>query len=676
MEPVDIARLVSVSDPAVSPDGSTVSVTVGRIDLAANKGRSAVWLVPTTGGPARQLTAGQNDSRARWSPDGAHLAFVRHGDDGDGRATDTLLVLRLDGPGEPIPVATSPEAITDVDWAPDGERLAWCTRVPADGADQRDRDREPRRIEVLFTTLDDVGWTVDRRTQVFVGRLDGAEIPRQVTDGPFDHEGVRWSPDGRSLVVAAGRHPGWDIDQAVDLWQVDLEAGPDAEPDARFRRLTDGTRLWSRPAWSPDGSRVAALGGEVADGWRNTRPLVVDVATGAVVDAAPAIDRNFAPYPGSPTPVWIDDATLLVAREDRGHVGVLSVAADGTADPADVAVGPRVVTHFDARGDTIAVIAATATTLPELSVIEGGGEHVRTRFTEPFLRACPARPVERFAVPSPAGDGDVDAWFVQPAGWDDPGPDGGARSWPLLVAIHGGPATQYGERWFDEFQLWASAGFAVVGCNPHGSSGREEAWTRSLRSPLAKVDPGTGWGGIDADDVLAVLQATLARWPALDGGRVGVLGGSYGGYLTSWLLAKTDHFAAGCSERAVNNLLSEDWSCDFKGAFDVDLGVSHLDHPEEFLRMSPAMYARDITAPVLIIHSEDDLRCNIEQADALFVPLRRLGREVEYWRFPGEGHEMSRSGAPRHRIRRAELIIDFFRRHLGEAGAGHGPPTG
>jgi dipeptidyl aminopeptidase/acylaminoacyl peptidase len=230
--------------------------------------------------------------------------------------------------------------------------------------------------------------------------------------------------------------------------------------------------------------------------------------------------------------------------------------------------------------------------------------------------------------------------------------------------------TQYGDRWFDEFQLWASAGFAVVGCNPHGSSGREEAWARAIRSPLAPLDPGSGWGGVDADDVLAVRTATLERFPALDPARVGVLGGSYGGYLTSWLLARTDDFAAGCSERAVNNLLSADWSTDFKGGLAADLGIdgpslADAEVTAELLRMSPTTYVRDLTAPILVIHSEDDLRCAVEQADALFVPLRKLGRDVEYWRFPGESHELSRSGAPRHRIRRAELIVEFFRRRLG-----------
>jgi dipeptidyl aminopeptidase/acylaminoacyl peptidase len=162
-----------------------------------------------------------------------------------------------------------------------------------------------------------------------------------------------------------------------------------------------------------------------------------------------------------------------------------------------------------------------------------------------------------------------------------------------------------------------------------------------------------------------VLDAVLEREPALDRDRVGVLGGSYGGYLTSWLVGHSDRFAAACSERAVNNMESEEWSSDAGGWFRWELGVSHIEAPEVYRRISPVTYARDITTPLLIIHSENDLRCPVEQADALFVALRMLGREVEYWRFPEEGHELSRTGSPRHRVQRAELILDWFGRHLG-----------
>jgi dipeptidyl aminopeptidase/acylaminoacyl peptidase len=144
-----------------------------------------------------------------------------------------------------------------------------------------------------------------------------------------------------------------------------------------------------------------------------------------------------------------------------------------------------------------------------------------------------------------------------------------------------------------------------------------------------------------------------------------MLGGSYGGYMATWLAGTTTRFKAICSERAVNNLLSEEWSSDIATAFRADHGVSHLDDPELYLRMSPARFVREIQTPMLLLHAEDDLRCPINQAEELFVALRLLGKDVEFHRFPGESHELSRSGSPKHRIQRMELILEFYGRHLG-----------
>jgi dipeptidyl aminopeptidase/acylaminoacyl peptidase len=235
---------------------------------------------------------------------------------------------------------------------------------------------------------------------------------------------------------------------------------------------------------------------------------------------------------------------------------------------------------------------------------------------------------------------------------------------PLLLNIHGGPFTAYGEKFFDEFQFEVGAGFAVLYCNPRGSSGGTEAWGRAIRFPECDVDPGSAWGGVDYDDVMACLDEALRRYDFIDPDRLGVMGGSYGGYMTSWIIAHTDRFAAAISERSCNNLLSLEYASDVAGSFASYVGVHHVDDPEPYLRQSPITYVRDMTTPLLILHSENDLRCPIGQAEELFVALRLLGRTPEFVRFPGESHELSRSGAPRHRVERAEIVVDFMRRHL------------
>jgi dipeptidyl aminopeptidase/acylaminoacyl peptidase len=256
-----------------------------------------------------------------------------------------------------------------------------------------------------------------------------------------------------------------------------------------------------------------------------------------------------------------------------------------------------------------------------------------------------------------ASDGgtDLDAWLLTPAELDP------ARSYPMLVNVHGGPFTQYGNRFFDEVQMQARAGYVVLWCNPRGSSGREESFGRAIcGQPLG----GTGWGSVDYDDVMAVVDAALEKAPYVDQERLGILGGSYGGYMTSWVVGHTDRFAAACSERAANNLLSLESTSDAAGAFRTEVGKSHLDAPELYLAMSPLTYVRNIITPLLILHSESDLRCPIEQAEQLFVAMRLLEKDVEFVRFPAESHELSRSGSPAHRRQRIEIILEFFDKHL------------
>jgi dipeptidyl aminopeptidase/acylaminoacyl peptidase len=197
--------------------------------------------------------------------------------------------------------------------------------------------------------------------------------------------------------------------------------------------------------------------------------------------------------------------------------------------------------------------------------------------------------------------------------------------------------------------------------NPRGSSGREESWGQAILGVRHHTKPGSGWGGLDVDDVLAVLDHTLATYTFCDADRVGMLGGSYGGFMATWLAARHgERFKAICSERAVNNMLSEEWSSDIGSIFRTEVGPNHLADPAAYEAFSPVRWVRDIEVPMLLIHSENDLRCPINQAEELFMALRLLGKEVVFYRFPGEGHELTRSGSPVHRVQRAEIILDWF----------------
>ena len=366
-------------------------------------------------------------------------------------------------------------------------------------------------------------------------------------------------------------------------------------------------------------------------------------------------------------PIWDGDG-LLTLVEDRGNVHLRRVPVHEHGEAAeDVWLGgERCVTGVDRAGGTLAFTASTPGTLPELYTVVDGQEQQLTNLGDAFLTDVPPRPYERFTVAS-TGGAEVDAWMVAPPDLDP------AKRYPALLMIHGGPFSQYGNRFFDEAQLYARAGYVVLFSNPRGSSGRETSWGRAIAGPKAGVEPGTGWGSVDYEDLMAVVDDALTRYPYIDGERLGVLGGSYGGYMTSWIVGHTDRFKAACSERAVNNIVSLEYASDVATAFRTMFGVSHIEDPTEYLSRSPISYVQRITTPLLIIHSENDLRCPIEQAEQLFVAMRLLGKEVELVRFPAEDHELSRSGSPVHRVQRAEIILEFFGQHL-QGTTADGPP--
>ncbi|QYG94834.1 S9 family peptidase [Iamia sp. SCSIO 61187] len=680
MLPDDIGHMVEVGAPAVSPDGRLVAWTVRRTDLDANRYRSAVWLAPTDGSrPPRQVTAGTDgDGEPTWSPDGTLLAFTSGREkDGDEKRS-TLHLLPVDGPGEVVTLTSQPESISQLRWSPDGTRIAFACRQRTARYDEGEDDaaRPPREVTRLLSMLDGEGWIVDRPTRIWVVPVDGSApatvvtgaAPTGVDDGigdaeQGDHGNPEWSPDSTRLAFSGGLTRDFDLDQRAGVYVAEVGSGIPAELPTTTP-VVGGPVSYSALAWEPDGRRIAALEERLLHEPWNTRLAVIDVDSGEVTFPAEALDRTHAPYPGARPPVW-DGDDLVFGAEDRGAAPIFRVPARGGEPTVVAGATGCVIAAWDLAGGTLAVTRTDPETLPEVVVLDPAGEATGaserriSHHTEAFHARCPAHPTERFTVPSPAG-GDIDVWLVTPRDLDR---SAGERH-PVLLSIHGGPTTQYGERWFDEFQMWASAGFCVVFANPHGSTGRDTTWLRNIRSPRAAVDPGEGWGGDDHRDLIAALDGALERFPFLDPDRMGVLGGSYGGYMTTWIIGHTDRFAAACSERAVNDMLTLETTSDAMGLFGAMLGVDHLDDPDEFRRMSPITHVRDITTPVLILHSDEDWRCPVEQADKLYLALRKLGREVRYHRFPGEGHELSRSGSPKHRVQRARLIIDWFGQHL------------
>jgi dipeptidyl aminopeptidase/acylaminoacyl peptidase len=659
MQPNDIGALHQVEGLRVSPDGSTVAYAVSDVDMEGNRYRRRIFVAGVTGRPGpRQFTAGPGDRMPRWSPDGAYLAFVADHEEGPAE----LCVLPVQRGGERVVVATLAEGPSELEWSPDGTRLGLVARDPDParygevGEQKKPKDMSARRVTRLFSRLNGEGFVVDRPQRVMVVPADGSSPLLRLTAGPFQASGLSWSPDGTAIAFSSARHDTWDLDLAVDLFTVasDGSSGPE--------RLTDTFAAYSSPSWSPDGTRIAYLIDPTPlDAPRNERVGVLELAGRTRLDVTGDLDRNCHPYGSSRPPVWRGDR-LLCQVENSGNVHLYSFSADGRGKPDPVVEGSRWVSAFDVGGTTLAFAVTTPTTVNELVVrsladpSSAAGERRVTDLSSALGHLRLAEPAE-FVARSADGS-EVPCWAVPPTGAVT-----GTR-YPTLLNVHGGPFTSYGNRLFDEFQLQAGAGFGVLYCNPRGSSGYPEAWGRAIRWPGCETDPGSGWGGVDYDDVMACVDEGVRRFDWVDPERLGVLGGSYGGYMASWIVGHTDRFKAACSERACNDLLTLEYDSDIATAFRAYIGRNHLDDPDAYLSRSPISYVRDMTTPVLILHSEDDLRCPISQAEELFVALRLLGRDPVFVRFPGESHELSRSGAPRHRVERMEIIIDWFRQHL------------
>ena len=637
MRPEDVYELRWADDPRIAPDGRSAAYVSWRLDREANDYAAAIWLLALDGsGELRRLTRGQKqDVGPRWSPDGASLAFVSNRD----TEAKQLYVLPAAG-GEPLRLTELDEDVGEVVWSPDGTRLAFSSRVRDKAYEEKDdRKRGPRRFERLQYKLDDEGWIGDRRRHLFVVAADGSEEPKQLTDGDFEDAAPSWSPDGRRIAFVSARHEHWDTDLVRDVFVVDADGG---EPE----QVTGGDSRYEAPVWSADGSAIACR--HTPDDFdypHHGQIALLDAATGERRVLTASLDRNCAPYPEIREPVWDGDSLLFVV-EDSGYNLLYRVVADGSSEPEPVLGREVWVTAFDCVGGEIVHGAGTPTSLPEIY----SGERRLTEVGPSWEAAEP----ERFTATSPDGS-EVEAWIMRPLGFE-PG-----QRYPLLLNVHGGPFAQYGNRFFDEFQIYAAAGYAVLYSNPRGSSGYSEDWGRAIRGPAAG---GPGWGTRDYEDVMAVMDEALERFDFIDPDRLGVLGGSYGGFMTSWIVSHTDRFKAACSERSVNNFVLEGGSSDIGWAFKGIVGAYWFEAPEVYMQISPSTYAADITTPLLVLHSEHDLRCPLGHGEDMFAILRVLKRDVELVIFPAEGHNLSRTGSPAHRVMRFETILDWFERKL------------
>ena len=640
MTPEQLASFRSPSDPRLHPDGTRIAFTVSRMDLEEDRYERRIWLWDGTA--ARPFTQGPSDFRPRWSPDGTRLAFLRASGENDD--PPQVAVMAADG-GEAAVVTDFALGAREAEWSPDGDRLAvigkeWVGEWADLDADER--KTHPRRITGPLQKADNAGWVHDRRTNVYLVDPDGESDPVALTDGDVRDSWVVWRPDGSAVGFMSARHERAYFEPVAQAWEVPVGGG-DAVAISPIG-------FWAWLNYDRDGDAYV-IG--IPEKWGYPASLgLYRTAADGVERLADDLDRSFGvgfpPVPGAPQ--WSPDGSGLAIVEDRGAVKVIRVDKDGSWE--EVAAGNRVIGGLSSSADgTAFAFTATTTTDPgELWWWEDGQETRLTDLNAGFADVAALEEPEHFTVDR---DGiDVDVWVYLPPG------DGKI---PTLLNIHGGPASQYGWGFFDEFQVYAGAGYGVVACNPRGSSGRGTDFVRTPIERWVEDRPP------DLEDILAALDAALARFDRLDRDRQGIMGGSYGGFMTARILAvEVDRFRSAVPERGLYSFTS------FAGTSDIGFSfprtyLGQWDYEKDWERLwdaSPLSRAHLIETPCLIIHSENDFRCPIEQAEQLYAVLVDRGVEVEFLRFPGESHELSRSGTPSLRKARFEAILDWHGRHL------------
>ena len=658
----DLLDFVWAADPQISPDGSAIAFVRVVADRRGDAYASSIWIAPVGGGAPRPMTTGTRDTTPRWSADGERLAFLRPADTG-GRQVPQVFVLEMSG-GEPAPLTRMAEGVTTFAWAPDGRRLAVSANVSrAAGAmpePGRPRPSQARIITRATFRADGTGFLDGRRRgRVFVVEVGVPGRPgpgRPLGQNRIDDQDPVWSPDGtRVLFTAQTTEEPDHAPPKVVLVEADLATGVLEEIAA-----IDG--VVSRPSPSPDGSRVAFIGasnGRPVRSYNQPDLYVLDRATGRVVNLTDRYDSDVgaglagdqrAPRGSSSTrPIWTGDgAAVVTVAAAEGEANLVRVDA-ATAQVRPITEGAQEVQGFTAaHGGRLALLVSSPTRLADLLVVDQTGSR---RVAEPngaLLASVELPEPEAFWARSFDGTR-IQGWVLKPPAFDP------SRTYPLVLQIHGGPHAAYGATFTHEFAWMAARGYLVVYTNPRGSTtyGQHFANVIQHRYP-----------GDDYRDLMAALDAVVARG-YVDEGRLGVTGGSGGGLLTNWTLTRTARFKAAVSQRSIADWAAWWYSADFTLFTPSWFPGPPWREARNFARRSPITAVDRIVTPLMLVEGDADYRTPpAAGGEAMFRALKLRKVPVVMVRFPHEGHELSRAGAPWRRIDRLRHIVGWFDKWL------------
>lgn len=647
----DLYNLNMASDAQISPDGQSVVFVKTWLNKEKNDYRSSLFMVSTEGGDQVRLTsADSKDTYPRWSSDGRTVAFISTRSE-----KPQVFLLQMRG-GEATQLSDLDEGVSAFEWSPDGKTIALVSKSESEKSDKDDAasDSDVVHITSIRYKANGVpGFLDDKRNHIWCISVPGGDA-WQITSGDFDDASPSWSPGGNEILFASDRSDHREYGRDKQIWAVNARGG---EP----RRIAgDDNDAFSAPVVNPTGTMVAFIGNRDArsGGSKNTRIWSAPLSGNGVDCLTSDLDRSTsdataADFSAKSNPglVWIEDGNALLTQvSDQGNVHIYRISSDGEASL--VLGGDRRILDFSLASGQIAFTVSDPVNPADVFIADtnGGNERQLTSINADFLDGVALSTPESIRVKSQNDDGwEIQGWIMRP-------PQVIAdANYPMVLQIHGGPHGMYGNSFVHEFQTLAASGYVVVYSNPRGSEGYGEEFCSSTRAC---------WGESDMPDVMAIVDHAIEHAP-VDPNRLGVTGGSYGGYLTNWIIGHTDRFAAAITDRCVSDFYSMYGTSDIGFSFlEYEAGGTPWDDRELYIKYSPITYVENIHTPLLIVHSEQDYRCPIEQSEQMFISLKRLGRTVEFVRFPNENHELSRSGQPKHRIQRIGFNLDWWQRYL------------
>ena len=641
----DLRGFQFVSDPRVSPDGRRIAFVLSRINIEKDAYERHVWMADASSGGVEQFTYGQgSDTYPRWSPDGRRLLFLSSGRDEEKKAK--IYVIPASG-GEARMAARSDEGVVNPQWAPDSRRILYSSKVWTEEKPETD----VKVIRRIRYKANGSGTFEGRRVHLFTVRVGSK--PKQLTSGEFDVDAAAWSPDGGTVAFVSNMEPDADISEVRDIYTIPAGGGG-------FVKVTDGRYAASEVSWSPDGKLIAFTGNDDPEGHAvDDNIWVMPSGGGEARNITGSLGKSLVQGIGSdlrvatPSPghVWSrDGSSIMFLTASTPYSSVYRAGVDGGG--VEEVVGGRTVDGFSASedGSAIAFNAMDATHPAELYLRDALGERRLTRFNDKFLRQLKLSSPERFAFRNSEG-AEIDGWIIRPPNLKE------GEICPAVLEIHGGPRSIYGDGVFHEFQLLAAEGYAVIYTNPRGSAGYDEAYAKAVIGH---------YGEGDYDDLMRFTDEALRRFSFIDNKRLGVTGGSYGGYMTNWIVGHTDRFRAAVTFRSICNWISKYGTSDV-GYMQPESIAGTEDYVGDIgrhLEKSPIMYVKNVKTSILIVHSEEDLRVPIEQGEQWFTALKLHGVETEFVRIPGENHELSRSGKPKHREERLRHLVRWMNWHL------------